>query len=206
MPSDDQSDEQLLVNWREGDEGDGSRLVRRHFDSVARFFERRVDATALPDLIQTTFMSCVESRENVPEGVRFRAYLLGIARNKLLMHLRKRRTRGDDRELSEEPVAGSTLHPSGFAAAREEELMLIRALPTLELDLQIALELFYWEEMGTQDIAVALDIPRGTVKTRLARARRKLKEAIESQGASLALAESTVHDIRRWANSIRGKV
>lgn len=206
MGADERSDQVLLETWRHGDEEAGSRLVRRHFDAVARFFERRVDAASLPDLIQTTFMAAVESREKVPEGVAFRAYLLGIARNKLLMHLRRRRTKGDNAELVAEPPAGSSVRPSKFAAAREEELVLLQALPTLELDLQIALELFYWEDMGTQDIACAPGIPRGTVKTRLARARRQLKDAIEAQGAPLALAESTMHEIERWARSIRGKI
>ncbi len=198
-------DRQLLDGWRGGDAAAGNVLVRRHFDAVARFFERRVEARHLEELVQNTFVAAVESRDRFPDDVAFRAYLLGIARNKLLMHLRSRRTRGDATELSSDPVAGSTLHPSGFAAAREEQVVLLRALRTLDLDLQIALELFYWEDMGTADIAIALDIPRGTVKTRLARARARLKEAIEAQASSLALATSTVGDLDRWARSIRGK-
>jgi RNA polymerase sigma factor (sigma-70 family) len=200
------SDQALLEAWRRKDEEAGSRLVRRHFDAVARFLERRVDATSLPDLIQTIFVALVESREKIPEGVNFRAYLLGIARNKMLMHRRKRRYTLDDGELVKEPAANSLHRPSRAAAAREEERLLLRALSRLELDLQIALELFYWEDMGTPDIAHALGIPRGTVKTRLARARRRLREMIEADGAPLALAESTVRDMDKWVSSIRGKI
>jgi RNA polymerase sigma-70 factor (ECF subfamily) len=203
---DSRSDQILLDAWRGGDENAGSLLLRRHFDAVARFLERRVDSESLPDLIQASFVALVESRERIPEDVRFRAYLLGIARNKMLMHHRQRRYTIDDGELVAEPAGHSVLRPSRAAAAREEERLLLQALSKLELDLQIALELFYWEGMGTPDIACALEIPRGTVKTRLARARRQLKALIEEQGAPLALAESTVRDMERWVLSIRGKV
>jgi predicted DNA-binding protein (UPF0251 family) len=113
------------------------------------------------------------------------------------MHLRSRRTRGEPADLPEDPVAGSTFRPSGFAVAREEQVTLLRALTTLHTDLQIALELFDWEDMGTADIATVLDIPRGTVKTRRTRARTRLKEAVEAEASSLALATSTAGDIDR---------
>lgn len=198
-------DRDLLERWRSGDSDAGNALVRRHFDAVAGFFERRVEARHLEELVQNTFVATVESRDRFPADVAFRAYLLGIARNKLLMHLRSRRTRGEPADLPDDPAAGSTFRPSGFAVAREEQVTLLRALTTLDTDLQIALELFYWEDMGTADIATVLDIPRGTVKTRLARARTRLKEAVEAEASSLALATSTAGDIDRWARSIRGK-
>ncbi len=199
------NDRALLALWRDGDKGAGSQLVRRHFDAVARFFERRIDRSHLQELVQDTFVAAVESRTKFPDDIVFRAYLLGIARNKLLMHLRTKRRRGDDLELPDDHPAGSTLRPSGFAAAREEQIVLSNALRTLDLDLQIALELFYWEDMGTADIAAALGVPRGTVKTRLARARTKLKKAIRQEASTLALADSTVGNLDRWARSIRGK-
>ena len=200
------SDQALLEAWREKDEEAGSQLVLRHFAAVARFLERRVDTHALSDLIQTIFLALVERRESIPEGVNFRAYLLGIARNKMLMHRRSLRYTRDDGELPTDPPGDSLLRPSRFAAAREEDRLLMRALSRLDLDLQIALELHYWEGMGTRDMACVLDIPQGTVKTRLARARRQLKATLESEGAPLALAESTVRDLKRWATSVRGKI
>lgn len=199
------SDRALLQAWREGDDASGSQLVRRHFDAVARFFERRVDANALEELIQSTFVAAVEARDRFPDDVAVRAYLLGIARNKLLMHLRAHATRRDKDALVAEPAAPSAMRPSRFAAAREEQKVLLAALRTLDLDLQIALELFYWEDMPTADIATALGIPRGTVKTRLHRARAQLKDAVRNEAATTALATTTIGDLDGWARSIRGK-
>lgn len=200
---DERSDQTLLQVWREGDEAAGSVLVRRHFDIVVRFLERRVSPDALSDLIQTSFVAVVEAREKIPEGVRFPAYLLGIARNKLLMHLRKQRYTLDDGEPVADPKGDSLHRPSQLAAAMEEQHLLTYGLSRLELDLQIVLEMHYWEDMSTADIACVLGIPKGTVKTRLFRARKQLKELLEAEGAPLALAESTVRNMKRWAQSVR---
>ena len=51
----------------------------------------------------------------------------------------------------------------------------IRALPT---DQRAAIALFHFEEMSIAEVAVALDVPAGTVKTRLMHARRKLRDAL----------------------------
>ncbi len=200
---DQRSDQTLLEVWREGDEAAGSMLVRRHFDIVVRFLERRVSSDALSDLIQAIFVAVVEARERIPEDVRFPAYLLGIARNKLLMHLRKQRYTLDDGEPITDPRGDSLQRPSRIAAAMEEQRLLTYGLSRLELDLQIVLEMHYWEELSTADIACVLGIPKGTVKTRLFRARKQLKDLLEAEGAPLALAESTVQNMKRWARSVR---
>ena len=86
------SDTELLDAWRNGDDKAGNQLVRRHFDALFRFFRSRID-DHVADLVQQTFLGCVESRERIPpEG--FRPYLFGIARKKLLMHLRGSHRRG----------------------------------------------------------------------------------------------------------------
>ena len=196
------SDMALLESWRGGNQDAGGVLFRRHFDAVARFLDRRVEARFLPDLIQTTFTALVESRDSIPAGVNFRAYLFGIARNKMLMHLRKQLKRTEDCSLIAEPLANSMLRPSRVAAAREEEVLLLRALSKLELDLQLALELHYWEGMSTRDIGLALGIPPGTVKSRLSRARRQLRALIEAEGAPRDVSESTVRSIAKWVRTV----
>jgi RNA polymerase sigma-70 factor (ECF subfamily) len=53
----------------------------------------------------------------------------------------------------------------------------------LPLDLQTALELHYWEELSTAELAEVLAIPQGTVKTRLFRAREQLRVLLRAAGA-----------------------
>ncbi len=195
------TDIELLEAWRGGSESAGNQLVRRHFASVSRFFRNKVpDQRA--DLMQRTFLACVESRDRVPDGLPFRVYLLGIARRVLAQHFRRlareKGIRGGASQLFD--LAGS---PSAVMADKQEQQVLLRALRELELDLQIVLELYYWEQLSTAEIGTVLEIPAGTVKSRLHRARGQLKAAIESVAQDSALAESTVQNLELWAKSLR---
>ena len=59
----------------------------------------------------------------------------------------------------------------------------MRALRRLPLDLQITIELFYWQELPIADIAAVLEIPVGTVKSRVSRARHALMEEMGLSGS-----------------------
>ena len=197
----------LLDAWRAGDANAGNQLVTRHFRSVFRFFAGKVD-DGVDDLVQQTFLACVESEAG--RGFRgdssFVAYLLGIARFKLLDRLRAhvpdQATLGalERGEVSLHEIQAS---PSEVAARGEEQRVLLVALRRLPLDLQIALELHYWEDLSTAEIATVLDVPQGTIKTRLMRGRTKLREAIALVTPSEALRESTLRDLEGWARALR---
>ena len=197
-------DRELLEAWRGGDERAGSALVRRHFVTLSRFFARRSDAPA--DLMQQTMLGCVRSRDRVPEDVSFRVYLLGIARRVLLHHYRARARKARPAALEEADARfPSAASPSRVLAQAEEQRLLLRAMRALPLELQLALELYYWEQLKFHEIAAVLEIPAGTVKSRMARARRLLRERIASLEASEALRRSTLDNFERWARSIRGR-
>jgi RNA polymerase sigma-70 factor (ECF subfamily) len=195
------SDAELLERWRAGDDRAGNQLVRRHFDPLYRFFRSRLD-DGIADLVQQTFLGCVESRDRIPTED-FRLYLYGIARKKLLMHLRSRRRRGrviDDHAPGEDGDAGTISRVIGH---REEQRLLFRALRRLSVDLQLGLVLAYWEGLSVADIGTILHIPAGTVKSRLFRARELLKEHIAQLAPSLHTASVTVNDLDRWARELR---
>lgn len=199
--ADDRSDKELLDAWGAGDQGAGDILVRRHFDVVYRFFaSRHVEPS---DLIQRTFLACVESRGRFDHVVSFRAFLLGIARHQLLRDIRSegRHRRAVQRKASEDDFLASI---GGQVALREEMRLLLRALRTLPLELQLALQLYYWEDLGTAEIGEVLEIPRGTVMSRLHRARQLLREAIAELAESEELGDATVRDLEKWARSVRG--
>ena len=91
MTSDDADwhiDAALLEAWRGGDDRAGERLFDRHADAVVRFFENKV-RDGPEDLTQTTFLRMLESKRRVREGVAFRAFVIGIARNVLREHMRE---------------------------------------------------------------------------------------------------------------------
>ena len=74
----------------------------------------------------------------------------------------------DPRDASAEPEAGGV-----------DSIRLRRAMAALPAEQRAAIALFHIEEMSVAEVAVALDVPAGTVKTRLMAARAKLRAAFE---------------------------
>lgn len=200
------SDQELLLAWRDGNEDAGNALVRRHFPVVFRFFRSKI-AEGVEDLAQRTFLGCVESADAYRGDASFRAFVLGIARKQLLLHFRTRYRREavfDPATLSLQDVAPpSGGSPSALIAARDEERLLVAALRRLPVDFQIAVELFYWEELPIAEIAQVLEVATGTVKSRLGRARDMLRRHVADLASSDALAVATTDDLDRWAKSLR---
>lgn len=191
-------EEQLLRRWSEGDEQAGRTFVERHFDDVFRFVRGKL-ATGAEDITQQVFARCAEQPERFRGDGSPRAYVLGIARRVLWNHFRSERRRAG--ALDKDPIvhAPAPRSPSSLVRAREEVRVLHAALQTLPLDLQILIELQYWEGLTMQDIAHVLEIPPGTVKSRLARAREQLRTAMESVAVKPDLAKSSFDGLDRWA-------
>lgn len=187
-------DAALLIAWRAGDARAGSELVGRHAHTVLRFFRRKLDRGA-EDLTQRTFLAAVEGRDRVKSVCGFRAYILGIARHEY--------TRAIRRKLRETPRlhVRSVTSPSRAVERKQDHGRLLVALRQLPLDLQITIELHYWEEMTTKEIATVLGVAAGTIKWRLSRARAQLASALDSLPAETR-ATSTDH-IDRWIASMR---
>jgi RNA polymerase sigma-70 factor (ECF subfamily) len=199
------TDLELLDAWSAGDRAAGNELVRRHFALIYRFFRSKLDGP-VDDAVQATFLACIESRERFRGQGTVRSYLLGIARFKLLQHLRSKQRYGKvfapDRVSIRELVGEDERSPSFFVLKRGEHKLLLRALRHIPVDLQIALELRYWEEMSTEEIAEVLEIPAGTVRSRLTRARVMLKERIGQLAFSPELRKVTLDGFDRWAKSL----
>ena len=198
----DEPDAELLERWHGGDEAAGSALVSRHFPAVYRFFRRKGDDRA-EDLTQRTFVACQKSLARLDEAESFRAFLLGIARNVFLADVRAEGRRQQRHERAAREPARSQTSPSGYVAAREEQRLLLTAVRTLPIEQQLVLELHYWETLTTAEMASVLEIPQGTVKWRLTKARTALKEALEGLEADDALREATVTNLDSWAQSLR---
>jgi RNA polymerase sigma-70 factor (ECF subfamily) len=172
-------DAELLCAWDGGDEEAGNALLERHFSRVSRFFRDKVPDAALEDMVQRTFLGCLEARSRFRADGSFRAFVLGIARRQLLLFIRERHRHGDPRNTTLRDLGPS---PSSIFGRHEQEQRLLLALRSLPVDLQVALELSYWEELSIAELAEVLEVPEGTAKSRLFRARRLLRDALESGG------------------------
>lgn len=167
-------DTALFEAWTQGDRDAGEELIQRHFPTVFRFFRSKVSGDA-EDLSQRTFLLCVEHRDRLWNTATFRAFLLGIARKVLLSHFRDRMRDPSLVVFTERSIEQLRSSPSRMVAKREDGQRVWNALQKLPVDFQIAVELFYWEDMSIDEIAGVLETSKGTVKSRLHRARGKLK-------------------------------
>lgn len=152
----------------------------RHFAAVHRFVRRRVGLALADDVASETFVRAFASRArfDTSRGSAL-PWLLGIAVNLVARHYRteERQLRayartGVDAALGEEDAADSRLDAAAF------KLRLAAALAELRAEERDALLLYAWAELGYDEIAEALGIPVGTVRSRLSRARAHVRERL----------------------------
>lgn len=192
---DDREDAALLAAWQGGDSIAGNALVRRHFDDVFHFFQRRVD-TAAEDLVQKTFEATLQASQGLTFEVSFRAYLFGVARNQLLMFLRARGRRPEPAQ-SYSSIASPGGSPSQLASDKERTKVLLRALNELPIELQIPVELFYWHGLRATEIAEATGCTSSTVRGRLLRARELLRGELATMDIGAAVRATTLQELDR---------
>jgi RNA polymerase sigma factor (sigma-70 family) len=147
----------------------------RHFDAIHRYLVRRVGSQIADDLASETFAQAFEHRgrfdRDRPDA---RPWLYGIAHNLLRHHYRseERALRAYARSAE---VDGSA--PSGTPGA--EVAKLLAELSPGERDVLL---LVAWAELEYAEVAEALEIPIGTVRSRLNRARSRVRELLERSG------------------------
>jgi len=172
-----ETDDELLVAWRAGNSKAGAALFERHWHSITRFFSTKV-GPAREDLVQQTFLACIESQQRYRGDANFRTYLLGIARFILLRHLRSERRVPQVFDPASMSLAASACSYTSVVFARREHARLVAALQTLPLDTQTTLELHYWQGLKICEIAIIMECPINTIKARLRRGRLALAERL----------------------------
>ena len=199
------SDSELFAAWCGGDRAAGQTLFDRHYAGIARYFHNKVDDAVQADLIQATFLACTEARERFRGEGSFRTFLFSIAHNLLCKHYRDRKV-SEPIDLSRTAAADFAPTASAVVAAREEQRILLQALRRIPIECQEVLELHYWEQLTTAEIADVVDTPAGTVKSRLQRGRRLLEEQLALLAHSPAVLESTLSGLDDWARDLRDRV
>lgn len=175
------SESDLLDAWANGDASAAQTLLERHFDRLFRFFELSVPGMA-EDLVQQTLLAALEGRARYRGDAGFRAFLMGIARNKVLMHWRTHARRPHHVEVGELSLEALQASPSSIIAHREAEQRLLHALRAVPLEDQLLIQMHYWDGLTGPQLAMVLDVPEGTVRSRLRSARKKLQELVEASG------------------------
>jgi len=153
------------------DRGAFELLVRRHQSAVRNFLRRlaRNDVERANDLAQETFIKMHAGLPSYRGAARFSTWLFRIAYHTFLNDERGRRT---NVEFSEDQHAGA----EDTAAAVATALDVDRALERLPVRQRAVFDLHYKKGMTHSEIADALELPIGTVKSDLVRGHEKLKE------------------------------
>jgi RNA polymerase sigma-70 factor (ECF subfamily) len=159
-------------------------IYDRHAATLLRFLGRRAGARVAEGLVGELFRIAFERRKTFdPSRASALPWLYGIGSNLLLKHRRgeARRLRASARMA----VGREAADARASAAALDARLLFprvadaIEALPDEERE---ALLLFAWEDLPYQGVAEALALPVGTVRSRLNRARARLRELLEPKG------------------------
>lgn len=195
--------------WRNGSRPAGAELVQRYYKLVQRFFANKVaqrhDAV---DLTQETFRACVERKDHIRDETAFRSYLFGTAMNVLRRYIGKKAKREREATDFAELRVSDYVPPSmtSIVTRRREELLLVTALRELSLEQQIVLELTIFDELTAPEIVELLDIPEGTVRSRLRLGRKRVIERVAELAASPEESAATLTDLESWARRIRSLI
>jgi len=196
-------DSGLFQAWAAGERAAGEALIERHYDAMVGFFRAKTGPHA-DDLVQRTFLRCLEARERFRAESTFRTFLFGIARHVLLEFFRSRtRDARIDPEFTVASIHDQDPALSSVVAGRADQRLLVEALKRIPLEIQLTLELFYWEELSVAELALVLEVPVGTVKSRLHRGRALLKEAMDRIPAPAEAHESVRMQLAHWAEGVR---
>ncbi len=161
-------------------------IFDRHFDALHRYLQRRIGRDLADELTAQTFLIAFDQRARYdPARPSARPWLFGIATNLLrrqrrqeLRQLRAYARTGVDPLL--DPFEG--IEARLDASHRRPELAdALGRMPAEELDVLL---LYAWADLSYAEIAQTLEIPDGTVRSRLSRARGRVRELLESDRAS----------------------
>lgn len=179
------TDQELLLAWAWGSRDAGRAFYRRMFPLLNRYFANKVGSDAdVEDLIQRTFLVCMDARGRFGARSTVRSWLVGISHNLLCEYYRHKGRASAEFDASRSSIRDLADGPSTLLGKAREEQILLDALRSLPLDLQFVLELYYWEDMSGPTLAAFLEIPEPTLRSRLRRAKLQMSDAMIASGAA----------------------
>ena len=174
------SDSILIKDFQNGNEQAFNEIVNRYKDKLNTYVFYFVNDTDLSeDIVQDTFLILWKKKHTYKEIAKFSTWLYTIAGNLARSELRKRKRRGtlNFSEISEKEFVIEDVKED----TSEQEYLskqVYKTLNTLESDTRNIIILRDIQELSYADISIILNLPIGTVKSRINRARLKLKSKI----------------------------
>jgi len=185
------SDQEIVVLAREGHESAYRELVRRYERPIFSLLFRMVrDRELAEDLAQETFVKALNAIESYRPEFKFSSWIFKIANNAAIDHLRRREL--DTLSLEGSPHAATpdameatalqigAVQESALDIVQAKELggMIEQAIARLRPEYRSCILLRHVEGHSYEEIAEMLDLPLGTVKTYIHRARNELRQLL----------------------------
>lgn len=176
----ERTDEELIALSKDGEEAAFGEFVRRHTATVHRWMARAVGVEDADDLTQEVFLKAYRGLPRFRQEAPPRAWLASIADNAVKNRYRARRrfrrifTSADETSPASDPAATGR-SPEENARAGESRRYVAEALKNLPAEFRMPVVLRDLEEWSYEEIATSLELPVGTVKSRISRGRGQLK-------------------------------
>jgi len=175
------SDEIAILEYRSGDVEAFGRLMRRWQKRIFRYILAILaDEHHALDVSQEVWMAVVTMIGRRREVKHFPALIYTVARNRSFSHLRKQKRHHRTTSLGEGEQAVAA--PGSQTGQIETSDFVRSGLGELSVEHREALTLFYLEGMSIVEIAGILDVPDGTVRSRLHNGREKLRAVFSVKG------------------------
>lgn len=173
----------LVIAVQAGDKDALNRLAQHYHKALLRFaYKLCADEQLASDIVQDVWLETSKTLQRLQEPRAFKSWIFRAVRWRCIDQLR-RLQREEQYQKEQRQSQGEDLLDNGPPdASNQAVIKFINQLPATEREV---LHLFYLEESSVQEVAVILNVPAGTVKSRLNRARNKLKILLEKQYASL---------------------
>ena len=184
------TDEQLIKNFQNGDVNAFNQLVNKYKDRIYNFIYRFVrDVNMAEDLTQDTFLKLYTHKDTYREIAKFSTWLYTIAQNLAKTELRKRSRRQtysvsdlstEDREFAISSEKNIVIDKN--SAVHDFNLVIMDCLSDLSEEFQIMIILRDFQELSYEVISSIIEVPIGTVKSRINRGRIKLVQLLKEKG------------------------
>lgn len=178
-------DAELVTRARQGDRGAFNALILAHQDRVYAIAHRLLgNHEDAMDAAQEAFVKCYRSLSSFDGRSAFYTWLFRIAVNAARsLYRSRRRTQLETAEDFQEraPADERAATPAEASMELERRNILILAIDSLDGDSREIIVLRDLQELSYEEVAAVLDCPLGSVKSRLSRARQKLRQKLESQ-------------------------
>ncbi|MEE2877072.1 MAG: sigma-70 family RNA polymerase sigma factor [Candidatus Neomarinimicrobiota bacterium] len=179
------SDKELILRFQQGDELAYVELVNRYRNRLMNFIYRFVGTREeAEDIVQDTFVKLFQKKDYYRPISEFSTWIFTIASNLAKTELRKRKRRkvsylsqlGIEEKDFDIPVKDTT---DEEMVGEFTETQIQNAIQSLQLHFRTALILRDIEELSYEEISKILDVPLGTIKSRINRARLQLQEKLK---------------------------